>query len=55
MSWILIKVFFGSSYLGFVRAVFFRLISYALLTLFAHRMLLNRYFQHRTHFLPVKC
>jgi hypothetical protein len=50
MSWILIKVFFGSSYLGFVCAVFFRLIFYLSLTLLTHRMLLNRYFQHRTHF-----
>lgn len=42
MSWILIKVFFGSSYLGFVRAVIVCLISHASLTLFTHRMLLNR-------------
>lgn len=54
MSWILIKVFFGSSYLGFVRAVLFRLICYASLTLYTHRMLLNRYFQHHTRYLQIQ-
>jgi hypothetical protein len=42
MSWILIKVFFGSSYLGFVRTVFVRPIPCASLTLLTRRMLLNR-------------
>ena len=53
MSWILIKVFFGSSYLGFVRAVLFCLICYTSLTQNTHRMLLNRYFQHHTRFLQI--
>ena len=55
MSWILIKVFFRSSYLGFVRADFSHLHSYASLMLLTHRMLLNRYSQQCTHFLLMKC
>jgi hypothetical protein len=42
MSWILIKVFFGSSYLGFVCAVSLHRGYLRLLTIFACRMLLNR-------------
>lgn len=55
MSWILIKVFFGSSYLGFVRADFSHPVPHASLTLLTHRMLLNRYSQQCTHFLLMKC